>query len=169
MERLPLILLYCPLEFSLDSHHVRNDEKYVAQMRSTLFSLTVVVAIFCVHRVAHAQYTVSIRSSFPTAAFGAHARLSCFPVILDASIDGRDLFLHFRLGLRPATAITLPCRRLCSGCLRFQWGYVFSSISLSSRQPSLLLSIGRSWLVAQFFQATSRRSSCRHMESSNFS
>lgn len=153
--RLPLILLYCPLEFSLDSHHVRNDAKYVAQMRSTLFSLTAVVALFCAHlHVAHAQYTVRIRSSFPTAACGAYARLFCFPVILGAAIDVRDLFLRFRLGSRPATAVTLPCRLLCSGCLQSQWGYVFSRISLSSLQPRSRLSVvlkGSAGLVAQLF------------------
>ena len=144
-------LLYCPLEFGLDSHHVRSDEKYVAQMRSTPSLLTVVVALLYARHVAHAQYTVRIRSSSPTAAFGAYARLFCFPVIPGAFIDVRDLFLLFRLGRKPATAVTLPCGRLCPGCLQSHWGYVFSFISRSSRQRGVP---GPSGLVAQFFRAT---------------
>ena len=96
-------------------------------MHSTLFSLTIVVAIFCAAHVAHAQYTVRIQSSFRTVAFRTYAPLFCFPhpVLLGGSIDRRDLYPRFRLGQRPATAITLPCRRLCSGCLHCQ-EYVFS-------------------------------------------
>jgi hypothetical protein len=132
------ILLLCPLESSLDSHHVRNSDENckkntLLKMRSTASSLSVVVAILiCAQRVAHAQYTVRLPIFVPpTAAFGAYTRpFFILREPLGASIDVRDVYL-FRLGTKPAEPITLPGRRLCPGRLHWNWWYVFSFISLS--------------------------------------
>ena len=79
------------------------------------------------------------------------------------SIDVRDLFL-FRLGRKPAEPITLPRRRLCSGCLQYYWEYVFFPLSTTARSRLLF---GPSRPVGKFFWRTGYLA--EHLEGSGFS
>ena len=143
---------------------------HVAQMRPVSSSFGVVAVIICAQHVAHAQFTVRLLSQSSTLVFGAYAHLF---VLYNpgASIDVRDLFLLFRLGVQPARSIALPCRRLCPGGLRCSRGYVFSFISLASRPRQLLVARNRGLYrgVLTVLPGTWQPNSCRHSESSSFS
>ena len=81
-------------------------------------------------------------------------------VTLGVSIDVRDLFLLFRLGRKPAKPITLPCRRLCPGCLRYYWVYVFFPLSMTPRSRLLF---GPSRPVGKLFWRISYRLSIQRV------